>query len=277
MTKDNPVAAHYGRRSLFDEIAAALAGVGVDIERAGLKDLTPLDHFHGGGVTATEELADALSVTADHHILDIGCGIGGPARYMAQRFGCRVTGIDLTPEFCDVARRLTEIAGLADRVAIHEGSATDLPFPDAHFDRAYSQNVSMNIADSARLHSEAFRVLRPGGFFALSEIAVADPDATIAYPVPWSADGVHSYLEPAEDTVRSLTDTGFEVLSSKDNSDRTVKFYAAQREKIARDGPPKIGIHIIMGSDFREKQRNSALNITEGRLKPVEILCRKPA
>ena len=277
MTSDNAVAAHYGRGSLYQEIAAALAEAGIDVEQASVDDLTPIDHFHSRGLAATEQLADALSVGKDDHILDIGCGIGGPARYMARRFGCRVTGIDLTPEFCEVGRRLTRSAGLADRVEIREGSALDLPFADATFDGAYCQNVSMNIAERARQHAEAFRVIRPDGFLALSELALAEPDAQVTYPVPWSSDGVHSYLETAEETVRSLSAAGFEILSCLDNTEKLLAFYDAQRERIARDGPPKLGAHIIMGDDYRKKQRNSASNVIEGRLKPVELLCRKPA
>ena len=277
MSSDEAIAGHYGRGSLFDDIAAALAEVGIDIERASVEDLVPLDHFHGRGVIATEQLANALSVGEADHILDIGCGIGGPARYMARRFGCRVTGIDLTPEFCDVARRLGRITGLEGRVDIHEGSALDLPFPDDNFDGAYCQNVSMNITDRARQHAEAFRVIRPGGFFALSDLTLAEPGAPVVYPTPWSSDGTHSFLETADETRNSLSATGFEVVSMWDNTEAATRFYEEQRERVEREGPPKLGVHIIMGADFKEKQRNTARNVMDGHARPIEFLCRKPA
>jgi sarcosine/dimethylglycine N-methyltransferase len=125
--------------------------------------LAPIDHFHGKGVVATEELAAALEPKADEHLLDIGCGIGGPARWIAAKYGCRVTGVDLTEGFCEAARELNNLTGLADRVTILHGSALALPVPDAAFDRAYSQAALMNVSDKQGVFREAFRVLRPGG------------------------------------------------------------------------------------------------------------------
>jgi len=113
MADDTAVRAHYGRDGLYDTIVAALAAAGKDVARLSPRDLAPIDHFHGRGVEATAEMADLLPVAPGDHLLDIGSGIGGPARYMADRFGCRITGIDLTETFCDVARRLTALVGWA--------------------------------------------------------------------------------------------------------------------------------------------------------------------
>ncbi len=147
--------------------------------------LAPIDHFHGKGVIATEELAALLQPKASDHLLDIGCGIGGPARWIAAKYGCHVTGVDLTAEFCEAARELNGLSGLADRVQILHGSALSLPLPDTGFDRAYSQAVLMNVSDKRGAFREALRVLRPGGSLALS-LAGAGPAGEPRYPLPWA-------------------------------------------------------------------------------------------
>jgi ubiquinone/menaquinone biosynthesis C-methylase UbiE len=275
MTDDAAVSTHYGRDGLYDTIIAALAAAGKDVSRLTLRDLAPIDHFHGRGLAATEEMADLLPATPDDHLLDIGSGIGGPARYMADRFGCRVTGIDLTEAFCDVARRLTGLVGLGDRVAFRQASALDLPFEAESFDAAYSQNVSMNIADKGRFHAEAFRVIRPGGHFGLSEMTLGDGRPPV-FPTPWSDDGSTSHLVTEAETVASLSAAGFTVVTVQDKSEAARAFFARMRERVAREGPPALGVHILMGESGGKKGRNSARNIEEGRTRPIEILCRKP-
>src|SRR5689334_5493359 len=140
---------HYAKAGIVQRVIAALrAANGVDAPITP-ETLAPIDHFHGRGFLATEELARSLNPQPSNHILDIGCGIGGPARWIAHKFGCRVTGVDITPEFCSAARELNDIAGMSSQVSILEGSALSLPLPDATFDRVYSQNVLMNISDKA--------------------------------------------------------------------------------------------------------------------------------
>ena len=270
----NEVEAHYSRGDLYRTIADALTAAGKDMNDLRPKDLEPLEHFHGRGVRATAELAASLAPAPEHEILDIGSGIGGPARYFARTFGCRVVGVDLTAEFCEVARRLNQAVGLADNIVIKQASATDLPFTDGRFDAAYSQNVSMNIADKAAFFGEAQRVLRPGGAFALSELALGDGGPVI-YPTPWSSDGVHSFLLSEQETVAALEGAGFEILSVQDNGPLMLQFYQAQREAVARDGPPKLGPFLLMGAQAKEKGRNAARNVEEGRARVIEILCRR--
>ncbi|MFP6748585.1 MAG: class I SAM-dependent methyltransferase [Alphaproteobacteria bacterium] len=270
----NEVESHYSRGDLYQVIMAALAAAGRDVSNLRPEDLEPLEHFHGRGVVATADLAVSLALSPGDEVLDIGSGIGGPARYIARGFGCRVVGIDLTADFCDVARRLTDAVGLSDKVHIEQASATDLPFEDGRFHAAYSQNVSMNIANKAAMFGEAHRILRPGGLFALSELALGDGGPVI-YPTPWSADGVHSYLLSEEQTVEALEKAGFEIISVLDNTETVHRFHQAQREAVARDGPPKLGPFILMGEGAKEKGRNTARNVEEGRTRPIDILCRR--
>lgn len=275
MSDDAAVRAHYGRGRLFEELMDALAAAGKDIRRLTPGDLAPLDHFHGRGIEATAEMADLLPVSAGDRLLDIGSGLGGPARYMAGRFGCRVTGIDLTEAFCETAHRLTECVGMRGRVDFRQGSATDLPFAADSFDAAYTQNVSMNIADKGRFHAEAYRVIRGGGHFALSEVTLGGGGDPV-YPTPWSMDGTTSHLSTEAATLAGLEGAGFQVLSVLDKTEASIASLRRMRERIAREGPPRLGTHIVMGAGAREKARNSARNIEEGRTKPIEILCRKP-
>ena len=270
----NEVENHYSRGDLYQAILAALTVAGEDVTNLVPGDLDPVEHFHGRGVAATADLAASLDLSPGDEILDIGSGVGGPARYIARSHGCRVVGIDLTAEFCDTARRLSELVGLSDKVHFEQASATDLPFEDGRFHAAYSQNVSMNIADKGTMFSEAHRVLRPGGAFALAELALGDGGPVI-YPTPWSADGVHSHLLTEVQTVEALGEAGFEVVSVTDNGPAMAEFFQAQRDAVARHGPPKLGPFILMGEQAKEKGRNTARNMAEGRTRAIEILCRR--
>jgi SAM-dependent methyltransferase len=153
------------------------------------------------------ELVELLGPQAGEHIIDIGGGIGGPARWIASRFGCLVTSLDLTPEFCRAAEELNGATGLSDRVAAVEGSAVDLPFEQASFDRAYSENVVMNIADKRSFYGEAFRVLRSGGLFAFSNYGTGSAGEPY-YPAPWAASAEMSFLSTVEETRSDLLDAG---------------------------------------------------------------------
>jgi SAM-dependent methyltransferase len=185
LTDRGQVEEHYASEGITARVLAALRKVnGPDVPITP-ETLAPIDHFHGKGAIATEELAAMLQPRESDHVLDIGCGIGGPARWIAAKYGCRVTGVDLTAEFCEAARELNGVTGLADRVRILHGSALALPPPDDSFDRAYSQAALMNVSDKRGVFREAFRVLHPGGSLALS-LAGAGSAGQPYYPLPWA-------------------------------------------------------------------------------------------
>ena len=193
MSGASDIAAHYTSGDLLARLEARLREDGHDPARPTAEALAPYDHFHGRGLEATEDMANLLQVAESNRILDVGSGLGGPARYMAERFGCRVDGIDLTAEFCAIARHLTALLGLTDRVSFEQGDALAMPFDDAAFDGAYSMNVSMNIADKRALYREIHRVLKPGGWLSLSE-AVQGPGGAPDYPTPWARTAATSFL-----------------------------------------------------------------------------------
>jgi SAM-dependent methyltransferase len=205
----------------------------------------------------------------------MGSGIGGPARWIAAKFGCHVTGIDLTAEFCKAAEALNAACGMSDRVRIVHGSALELPFPDASFDRAYSQNVVMNIADKLGFYCGAFRVLRPGGSLALSNLGKGSGGEPI-YPVPWASTAATSFLATLEQTQADLLAAGFEIVSFKDTTAEVVRLQAEYNKRLQTEGLPALGVHVIMGERMRTFQMNSARNMQEGRTATLEALVRKP-
>lgn len=276
MGTDSDISRHYTRGDLLERLHAALLGDDIDPDHPTIETLAPFDQFHGRGLEATEEVADVLAVTATDHLLDVGSGIGGPARYIADRFGCRVTGIDLTAEFCDVARHLTQMLGLEDRVAFEQGDALAMPFADASFDGAYSMNVSMNIADKAGFYREIHRVLRPGAWLVLIEIAQG-PNGSLDYPTPWAQTAESSFLVTPSETGEVLEASGFTDLKSRDTAKESLAFGARSRAMVERgEKPPFRAIQLIHGDLAAEVIANSTRGIVEARIIPIEVFCRKP-
>lgn len=272
---DSAVQGHYTRDDIARRVLAAArraAGAGVALTP---DVLAPIDHFHGGGLASTRELVAMLEPQAGDAVLDIGCGIGGPARWIAAAFGCHVTGIDLTAAFCRAAGILNAETGMADKVKIFEASALALPFEAESFDRAYSQNVVMNIADKRGFYREAFRVLRPGGVLALSNLC-AGSGGTPYYPAPWASTAATSFLSTQEETLDDLKQTGFEIARFEDTSAKTMAGRKAQRQRLESEGLPPLGPHVFMGEHMSAAWINSARSAEEGRVTTVEILARKP-
>ena len=259
------VAAHYGKGGLLERILGGLVEAGKDVDHLTIDDLAPVDEFHSRRRLATQELATMLAPSAAEQVIDIGSGLGGPSRYLAATFGCRVSGIDLTPEFVETATALTARVGLSDRVDFRVGSALELPFPDASFGCAWSQNVAMNIADRPGYYGEMHRVLRPGGRVAIQDVAVGNGVA-LDFPVMWANRPEISFLRTPEDTRAMLEAAGFQVLRWVDNTDTALAEAAAERGR-APPGQPILGIHLVVGDSFREKMRNAQRAMTEGRIR----------
>ena len=275
MATDRDITGHYSQGKLLERLNAALVEDGVDPAHPFMGALAPYDQFHGRGLDATVEMADSLEVAATDHLLDVGSGIGGPARYFAHRYGCKVTGIDLTAEFCDVARVLTRLVGLDGKVAYECGDALAMPFANESFDGAYSMNVSMNIADRAGLYREMHRVLKPEGWLMLSELAKGT-GGDLDYPTPWANSADTSYLSTSEETRAGVMKAGFDVVRLHSTLEQTLASVAAAKAMVERgEKPPHRAVQLIHGDSAKQAMANTVRGLMEARIVPIEVLCRK--
>jgi SAM-dependent methyltransferase len=270
VTVQEQVIEHYGRGDLLGRIDAALRAAGKDPERPTVDDLAPVDEFHSRGRQATEELAGLLPERVDTELLDIGSGLGGPARFLAATRGLRVVGVDLTPEYVAVAGELARRCGLADRVRFLTADATDLPFPAASFAVACTQHVAMNVEDKAALYAEAARVLRPGATFAIHDL-LQGAGGQVRYPTPWSADGGTSFLVDLPTLERLLEAAGFTVLERRDRRAETLAWFEARAAAAAASGLPPTGIHLLLGPLFAPAFANLVAGLRESALVPMLV------
>jgi ubiquinone/menaquinone biosynthesis C-methylase UbiE len=271
---EQAIADHWGSGDVYALIVAALGRMSRPLDAVTVEDLAPVDHFHARGFPATVELADLLPVEAGQHIVDIGCGLGGPARYIAQRFKCKVSGLDITPAFVEAANRLTALLRMEDQVTIRHGDGQRLPYADAAFDGAYTQHVTMNVTDRRKFFAESHRVLKRGAFFALTEHCLG-PKGDPRYPAPWSADGTGAYLVTPAETRALLEAAGFADIVLEYTRARYVAGYRTAIENAEKGMQSPLGIHLLMGETALEQTRNAVRNIEEGRTCPIQLVCRK--
>jgi len=267
------VSRHYGSCGVLERIRDALGAMRIDLDELRPEQLKPVDEFHIGGAEATAALLDRLDIRPDMAVLDIGSGVGGPARMIAQRYGCSVTGVDLTPEFVETARSLSEMVGMGRQVRFEVGSATALPLPDQSFDLALLLHVGMNIPDKPGIFREARRVLRDGGVFAVYEVMRVG-EGELSFPVPWAETPDLSALDRPEAYRSAAEAAGFALQEEEDKRSIALDFFARVQAQAAGSAPSPLGLHNLMGPTVMQKTANMIAAIRAGTIAPVQMIFR---
>jgi len=270
-TPEDKIVSHYGGAELFQKIVDTLAANGVKASEISEQHLKSIDEFHIGGEEATVALLDQLGLKDGVSVLDVGSGIGGPARLMTARYGADVTGLDLTPDFVKTAKELTGLLSLPTQFKV--GSALDIPFDDNRFDVVTLLHVGMNLPNKDRLFDEVWRVLKPQGRFAIYDV-MRFGEAP-AFPVPWASDPRASFLAAPEVYLEAADQAGFDLISRRDRGEVAKEFFAALREKIAASGPPMLGLPMLMGVNAADMVGNMTAAVRAGDIAPVEMIFRK--
>jgi len=272
-TQDKNVVSHYQDGDLLDRIDSGLRASGLDPQKIKAADLTLVDEFHIGGREMTLRILSKMNIKAGDQILDIGCGIGGAARTLAAETGCRVAGIDLTPEYIDIAKELTTRCAMEDQLHFQVANACELPFEDDTFDGAITLHVAMNIKDRVTLYEETARVLKPGAGFAIYDVMRTN-DQALDYPAPWAASAKTSFLKSPKEMRALLRDAGFDLVSEEDHGD-TARVFFQNISPGAGKVPPPLGVHIVMGENAPLKISNTMKNLMARRIAPVIMMARK--
>lgn len=274
MNAHGAVERHYSATAgLADTIAARFREIGKDISALTTADLASVDEFHIRGRSATIELAGRLEVGPGAHVLDVGSGLGGPARTVAEAHGCRVTGIDLTAEFCAAATELTRWVGLSGLVDFTHGDAMTLPFAPGAFDAAMTLHVGMNIPAKTDLYAGVRRVMKPGGVFAVYDVLQGE-GGDVIYPTPWARDLSISHVATPAEMRRSLTDAGFTITQEIDSTEASDDWFQDVARRLAASGPPPISFRAFLGDDFQQMTMNQVRNLRERRIRTVSYFCR---
>lgn len=273
MNIEKTIAEHYGRDGLVEAILEKARAEAPDPDNLTVDDLATLDEMHIGGRKGTEHFMPQLDLVEGMQVLDVGSGIGGPARYAAATFQVHVTGIDLTPSYAQVAAALSEAVNLEGYTYFETGSATAMPFNDEFFDAAYTMHAGMNIKDKQKLYQEVGRVLKPGSVFGIYEVMAGQNSGDMTFPVPWADTQDTSFLIEPRAIEAMLADAGFKVLHMENRRDFAISVFTKLREIMQagfdKSEPP------IRSADFPVRVDNLLGNIEKGFCTPWEMICRK--
>jgi ubiquinone/menaquinone biosynthesis C-methylase UbiE len=265
MNANDEIRRHYVAADAGDGLAEKVAAIvdGLDPKAFEAASDAGFDQFHVRGIAATAELAKLAGIDATSYVLDAGSGFGGPARYLAKTFGCRVAGIDLTPGFVDVARMFADRQGLAALVSYDVGDLAALPYADATFDVVWTQHAVMNVPNRTRVYAEFARVLEPGGRIAFYDVVAADDASQPYYPVPWAETAATSFLLTKAQTVAALEGAGISLVTWEDVTQTVLAWFAQQTAPV----PQSLSLAALMGPRFGPMSANFAKSVREGKVR----------
>lgn len=275
MSFDENVSVHYTHGNLLNAVKIGIEQLGKTSSSITVEDLAPLDEFHIGGRQASENFFDQLNFSAEDHLVDVGCGLGGASRFVAKRYNSKVTGIDLTPEYIETGEALCTWLGLDNLVDLQQGSALNMPFKDDIFDGGYMMHVGMNIKDKIGLYKEIFRVLRSGANFGVYDVMMVE-EGELMYPVPWATTANESKVASPGQYKQAMEEAGFSVTAENNRHEFALSFFEQLRKNSSNvGGPAPLGIHILMGDNSAAKVQNMIKNVSAGHIAPVELIARK--
>ena len=255
---------HYLRKGIYEDIVNRLKEQNIVLDNVKRSDISGTDEFHVRGATVSKELVNSIKIQG-LNVLDVGCGLGGPCRMLADEYNCQTTGIDLSHEYIRTASKLSELVDLKDKTTFIQGNATELPFDDKTFDVVWTQHVQMNVPNKKKFYSEINRVLKTGGYFLFYEI-LRKENGKINYPMPWASLADHSFLFKAEEMDLFLNELGLTKEQFDDQTQAGIDFFDKLVARLNEFGPPKMGLNVLMGETTKSKLINLLNHLKTGEL-----------